>query len=281
MLQVITGRKLDQTQRFLENGMRIPVTRVQMVDTIVTNHRTPEKNGYWAIQIGVGQKKRATKAEMGQIKGAKLEKAPLFLQEIRVDAVATADDLPKIGDKVQVSDVLKEGDIVNITGTSKGKGFAGGVKRYHFRGGPRTRGQSDRERAPGSIGQGTTPGRVYRGKKMAGNMGNEQVTVKNLEIVGVDGDLILIKGLVPGVLGKSFITIKKVGEMKKFVPLYEEVAKVAEVSSVSKEDKEATEQVQEKTEEPVEVKVKEAAVEEKVQEEPKVEEKKEEAEKTA
>ncbi len=224
MLQTVSARKLDQTQRFLENGMRIPVTSVLVVPTVVTSHRTAEKNGYWAIQIGVGQKKNATKAELGHGKGAKLEKAPLFLQEIRLAEITTGEELPPIGERLNVEDILKAGDIVNVTGISKGKGFAGGVKRYHFRGGPRTHGQSDRERAPGSIGQTTTPGRVYRGKKMAGNMGNDQVTVKNLEVIAIEGDTIFIKGVVPGVKGKTFVTIKKVGEKKHFVPFYKEVA---------------------------------------------------------
>lgn len=118
---------------------------------------------------------------------------------------------------------LKAGDLVDVIGISKGKGFAGVVKRHHFKGGPRTHGQSDRERAPGSIGQTTTPGRVYKGKRMAGHMGHSRTTIKNLQVVDVEENknTLLIKGLVPGPV-KSRVFIKKVGEDKKFVPLWKE-----------------------------------------------------------
>ena len=122
---------------------------------------------------------------------------------------------------------MQPGDIIDVTGISKGKGFAGGVKRFHFKGGPRTHGQSDRERAPGSIGQTTTPGRVYKGKRMAGKMGHETVTVKNLMIVDVLPDSILVKGVVPGI-PDSLLVIKKVGEKKKFVPMLREGTKEPE-----------------------------------------------------
>ena len=110
-------------------------------------------------------------------------------------------------------------------GVSKGKGFAGGVKRHHFKGGPKTHGQSDRHRAPGSIGQGTTPGRVYKGKRMAGKMGNEQVTVKNLQVLNVVDGILYIKGLVPGVKG-GLLVVTKVGKNKKFTPLYKKAEEV-------------------------------------------------------
>src|SRR5258706_11916072 len=106
---------------------------------------------------------------------------------------------------------------------SKGKGFAGGVKRHHFKGGPRTHGQSDRERAPGSIGQTTTPGRVYKGKRMAGKMGNDQVTLKNLEVIDVSDDTLLIKGLVPGISG-TYLIIRKIGKNKKYVAMVKEAS---------------------------------------------------------
>jgi large subunit ribosomal protein L3 len=134
------------------------------------------------------------------------------------------DTLPAIGDIVAVENVFKPGDIVKVSGVSKGKGFAGVVKRHHFRGGPRTHGQSDRERAPGSIGQTTTPGRVYRGKKMAGRMGHEKVSVTHMQIVGFDLNSskknLLVKGLMPG-SANSIVKIEKTGELaeKKFVAL--------------------------------------------------------------
>ena len=126
----------------------------------------------------------------------------------------------RAGTEINLADIFTPGDIVDVTGISKGKGFAGGVKRWNFKGGPRTHGQSDRERAPGSIGQTTTPGRVYKGKKMAGRMGQDTVTVKNLEVIGITDDgVLLIKGLVPGSVN-SIVVVKKMGTNKKFVPLY-------------------------------------------------------------
>jgi large subunit ribosomal protein L3 len=183
------------------------------------------------VQLGYGIKKHPSKPLLGHIKGANLETAPLFMREIRV-IDANTEELPKPGEFVKVMDVLKPGDLIAVTGMSKGKGFAGGVKRYHFRGGPATHGQSDRHRAPGSIGSGTTPGRVYKGKRMAGKMGNEQVTVKNLAVVEVSDTSLLIKGVVPGVR-KGLIMIKKIGEDKKFVPLLETVTKAKEEEVVA------------------------------------------------
>lgn len=206
MIQTVIGQKIDQTQMFLENGVRVPVSRIRVGSNIVIEVRTPEKHGYQAVQLGFGSKKNATKPIQGHIKGAKLEKAPLFLRETRLEAT---EELPAVGDIINPSDVLKAGDIVDVTGTSKGKGFAGGMKRHNFRGGPRTHGQSDRERAPGSIGQTTTPGRVYKGKRMAGNMGNDTVTIKNLKVLEVLSDgTVLIDGLIPGKKA-ALVTLKK------------------------------------------------------------------------
>lgn len=232
-MQALLGQKKNQTQKFLQDGRRIPVTEVIVADNAVVSIKTEEKNGYTSVQLGYGTKKKPTKAMLGHIKGANLEKAPLFVREIRI--VDTKEELPVAGAFLKLADVFKPGDLISVTGTSKGKGFAGGVKRYHFRGGPATHGQSDRHRAPGSIGSGTTPGRVYKGKRMAGKMGNETVTVKNLEVVGIDGEMLLIKGVVPGVR-KGFLVIKKLGEGKHFVPLLETQKKeqeevVAEVAT--------------------------------------------------
>jgi large subunit ribosomal protein L3 len=180
--------------------------------------KTQETDGYTAIQIGFGSKKssKLTKPLVGHLKKSG-ERSPLFLREIRLEDEA---ELPQVGETLKVAEILAPGDIVWVTGTSKGKGFAGGVKRYGFRGGPKTHGQSDRERAPGSIGQTTTPGRVYRGKRMAGNMGNEQVTVKNLVVVSVNPEekTIMLAGLVPGIMG-SYVKVVKMGSKKKFTPL--------------------------------------------------------------
>ncbi len=215
-MQAIIGQKVSQTQRFLEDGKRIPVTMVSLLGgNVVTQIKTSEKEGYSSIQVGIGNRKKATRAVLGHVKGAKLEKAPLFIREV------TGDDAFEIGKVVKATEVLEAGDIVDVIGISKGKGYAGGVKRHNFKGGPRTHGQSDRERAPGSIGQTTTPGRVYKGKRMAGRMGHDRVTVQNLLVVGVTDDEVLIKGLVPGPVN-NLIMVKKVGKIKKFTPLYAE-----------------------------------------------------------
>ncbi len=218
MLAII-GHKISQTQKFLEDGTRIPVTEVLLAGgNVVIQTKTIEKDGYTAVQLGIGKKKKGNKALTGHVKGALLTEASAFLREVRL---ADGEEALAVGTVVKATEVLKPGDIVDVIGVSKGKGYAGGVKRHHFKGGPRTHGQSDRERAPGSIGQSTTPGRVYRGKRMAGRMGHERVTVQNLMVVGVTDDGVLIKGLIPGPVN-NLIMIKKVGESKKFTPLYQE-----------------------------------------------------------
>lgn len=221
MLTTLFGEKQDQTQKFLEDGTRVPVTVIRIPDSSIVMVKTREKNGYVAVQLGIGSSKKITKPIEGHIKAAKLAKAPRFLREVRLDQLKEGESLPDVGSKVVSTEVFKPGDIVDVLGISKGKGFAGGVKRHHFKGGPRTHGQSDRERAPGSIGQTTTPGRVYKGKRMAGRMGGERVTVKNLLIVDVTDQNLMLKGVVPG--GKNtLVMIKKKGESKKFIPLYKE-----------------------------------------------------------
>src|SRR3989344_1893500 len=223
-MKALLGKKIGQSQKFLEDGTRIPVTMLNIVDNAVVQIKTEEKDKYSAVQLGFGLKKKPKPSIFGHAKKAGLKTTPSFLQEVRVEQV-DLETLPKVGDSINAQDVFKPGDIVDVIGISKGKGYAGGVKRHHFKGGPRTHGQSDRERAPGSIGQTTTPGRVYKGKRMAGRMGHETVTIKNLEIVAVTEDEILVKGLVPG--GKnSFIVLKKVGENKKFTPLFKEKGEI-------------------------------------------------------
>jgi large subunit ribosomal protein L3 len=147
-------------------------------------------------QLTYGISKSITKPIAGHLKKAGLEMKPRFLREV---SVPEGEEIAP-GTEINVSQVFVEGDVVRVTGVSKGKGFAGVVKRHHFRGGPKTHGQSDRERSPGSIGQTTTPGRVYRGKRMAGRMGSDTVTVRNLKVVKVEGETntLFIKGLVPG-----------------------------------------------------------------------------------
>lgn len=237
MINAILGTKLDMSQKFTKDGKRIPVTTVLAGPCPVIQVKTQQKDGYDAIQLGWGEKKltKITKPLKGHIKGAKLKLAPRFLQEIRVEEESKF----KVGDLVKVSDVLKPGDKVNATGISKGKGFTGVMKRWGFAGGPATHGQSDRARAPGSIGQTTTPGRVFPGKKMAGRAGGVKVTIKNLTVMDVDKDknLLLVKGLVPGPRN-GLLVIRKVGEESKFIPLMKKGKKEIKEAKETEETKE-------------------------------------------
>jgi large subunit ribosomal protein L3 len=230
-LTALIGKKIYQKQGFLQDGTRVPLSGVVVAGNFVTQVKSTDKEGYNALQLGIGINKKAKKAIVNHGKKAGLAQTPRFFREVRVDD--TVDVVS--GTEINVSDIFVPGDIVDVTGISKGKGFAGGVKRWGFKGGPRTHGQSDRERAPGSIGQTTTPGRVYRGKKMAGRMGQDTVTVKNLEIIEVTADgVLLIKGLIPGSLN-SVVIVKKMGTNKKFVPLYKEVTEEPVVETATEE----------------------------------------------
>ncbi len=195
MVTTLLGKKIGQSQQFTPDGKRIPVTFIAAGPCWVT--RIEDKGTYQSLQLGFGTIKHLHKAQVGIMKKAGLEQKPRFLREIRVTELPES---VKVGSTVTVGDVFAAGDAIHVTGTSKGKGFAGVVKRHHFKGGPATHGQSDRERAPGSIGQTTTPGRVYRGKRMAGRMGGERVTVNGLSVVAVDPikNMLTVKGLVPG-----------------------------------------------------------------------------------
>lgn len=198
MVKGLIGKKIGMTQIFDENGLAIPVTVIEAGPCYVTQVRLPEKDGYSAVQLGFGEtkQKRLTGGQLGHLKRNSL--APLkYLREFRVKNPDVQE-----GDQVTVA-VFNVGEKVDVVGTSKGKGFAGAVKRYHFRGGPRTHGQSDRERAPGSRGAGTTPGRVYKGSRGPGHMGNDRVTSQSLRVVLVDAErnLIGVGGSVPGARG--------------------------------------------------------------------------------
>jgi len=206
MLQGLIGKKVGMTQIFDDTGLAIPVTLIETGPCYVTQVRTTDQDGYSAVQLGYEEvkPKRLTGGQLGHLKRNNLP--PLrFLREFR-------EKNPEVeeGKKVSVGDVFSIGDTVDVCGVSKGKGFAGSVKRYHFRGGPKTHGQSDRLRAPGSRGSGTTPGRVYKGARGAGHMGHEQVTVQNLNVVMVDGErnLLGVRGAIPGAKG-GVVMIKK------------------------------------------------------------------------
>jgi large subunit ribosomal protein L3 len=191
MIPGMIGKKIGMTQLFRDNGETV-VTVIEAGPCFVTQIKTEEKDGYNAVQLGFGEAKRLNSPQKGHLKGVGLFK---YLREFRVEDVSSF----KLGQKVDV-DIFKPGDLVDVTGTSKGKGFAGVVKRHHFAGGPKTHGQSDRHRAPGSVGATTFPGRVLKGTRMAGHMGDDRVTVRNLEIVDVDSarNVLLVKGAVPG-----------------------------------------------------------------------------------
>jgi large subunit ribosomal protein L3 len=215
MIDAILGKKLGMTQVFDEKGAVIPVTVIQAGPCRVTQVRTKEKDGYEAVQIGFEESSRLKKPQIGHQKdqirseenGKYTKQFGLkFLREIRTNTVGEH----TVGDTISATTIFSNGDTVDVTGTSKGKGFAGVMKRHNFHGGPRTHGQSDRARAPGSIGSGTTPGRVVKGMRMAGHMGQERVTTQNLKVVRIDADknLILIKGAVPGANG-GLVTIRK------------------------------------------------------------------------
>ena len=207
MTQGIIGKKLGMSRVFMDNGEMTAITAIEAGPCTVTQVKTEAKDGYEAIQLAFGVVKKSKSTPRGQAKGKEKFK---YHREFK----AGENQEIKSGQKIDVS-LFNAGDIIDITGVSKGKGFAGVVKRYHFAGGPKTHGQSDRHRAPGSIGAGTSPGRVYKGLRMAGHMGNKQVTVRNLEVFEADParNLLLVKGAVPG--GKNgLLLIKKSGRGK-------------------------------------------------------------------
>ena len=227
MINTILGSKGKNSQTFVQ-GFKVPVTKVIAGPCVVTHIKTLDRDGYWAIQLGFSSKKakNTSKPLQGHLKQtSKDQKFSRYLREVRLDK----EPEQKVGDIVAVSDIFKPGDVVSVTGISKGKGFAGVVKRHGFHGGPRTHGQSDRERAPGSVGQTTTPGRVYRGKRMAGRMGGEKVTIKNLHIISVNSETneMEISGQIPG-SPESLIMINKIksGSLKELEK--EVVAQVVE-----------------------------------------------------
>jgi large subunit ribosomal protein L3 len=207
MVPGIIGRKIGMTQLFHESGEAMAVTVIQAGPSVVTQVKGRERDGYDAIQVGFIENKvkqsQLSSSENGHLRG--LENVR-YLREFRTDDISSV----KRGDKLDVS-FLKQGDLINVTGFSKGRGFAGVVKRYHFAGGPKTHGQTDRHRAPGSIGATTFPGRVLKGKRMAGHMGNRKVTARNLEVMQADpeNNLLLVKGAVPGATG-GLLIIEKV-----------------------------------------------------------------------
>lgn len=197
----ILGHKVGMTQLLTERGVVVPVTVLEAGPCYVTQIKTTEKDGYTAVQLGYREIKprRLSKGEMGHLRRRNANLPALrILREFRLKSVADY----SVGQKV-LSDIFTVGQLVDVQGTAKGRGFQGGVRRYGFRGGPRTHGQSDRLRAPGASSSGTTPGRLYKGKHMAGHMGNVPVTVANLrvELVDPERNLLVVRGAVPGPRG--------------------------------------------------------------------------------
>ena len=247
MVNTIIGTKKEMSQAFDRLGHRVPVTYIVADSNIIFGLKDQK-----AI-LGFGKKKRAKKTENGFVKA--IGYAPRLIKEINLDNSYERESEPSQSpqenshqklkeinpkDKVSVS-IFEIGDLVKITGRTKGKGFAGVVKRWGFAGGPKTHGQSDRHRAPGSIGAGTTPGRVWRGKKMAGHMGASQLTVTNLEVIDVNPEknILVVKGSIPGPQN-SLLIVKKTGKAK---------VKISQVQNLPKETKEET-QDDEKSQKP-------------------------------
>lgn len=221
MIDTLLGIKKGMTSTYDSRGRRVGATVVSLEPNFVIQLKSKDsKDGYNSIQLGTGSKKSVKKPQLGHLKKAGIETPVRWMREIRT--AETPKDL-KPGQQIEVAQVFSIGDAVKVTGTSKGKGFQGGVRRHGFHGGPKTHGQSDRHRAPGSIGSGTTPGRVLKGKKMAGHMGSDTVSYKNLEVVGIDktSNLLIIKGGIPGPIG-GFLRVEKLGRIKGYTPPPEE-----------------------------------------------------------
>jgi large subunit ribosomal protein L3 len=207
---MILGRKLGMNSIFDESGAHVPVTVIEAGPCRVVQVKTKENDGYEAVKVGFLPKKprRTLKPQLGEFKKAGLEPMK-HLHELRMES-----DGFKVGDEIRV-DQFAKGDVVTVVGTSKGRGFQGVVKRHHFSGGPKTHGQSDRHRAPGSIGSSAFPSRVLKGLRMSGHMGDRRVTIKNLRVADVlpDQNLILLRGGVPGAIW-GLLEIRRVREAK-------------------------------------------------------------------
>ena len=200
----LLGKKIGTTQVFRESGEAVCVTALHAGPCTITQVKTADKDGYESVQLGYEEVRHINKPRQGHL--GPVGKLFRYLREFEADDISEVE----AGQDISV-DLFQVGDRVDATALSKGRGFAGGVKRHGFHGGPKTHGQSDRHRAPGSIGAGSSPGRVIKGLKMAGHMGNARVTVRNLEVVVADPErnLLMVKGSVPGARN-SLVAIRKV-----------------------------------------------------------------------
>jgi large subunit ribosomal protein L3 len=236
MINTLLGTKKEMTTTYDSRGRRVGATVVQISPNFVTQVNTN------SIQLGIGTSKSVKKPQIGHGKKAGIETPIRWFREVeKNESPSTSLGILRPGTEVKLDQVFSIGDSVKVQGTSKGKGFQGGVRRHGFHGGPKTHGQSDRLRAPGAIGSGTTPGRVYKGKKMAGHMGTDKVSLKNLEIVGMDkiNNLLVVKGGIPGPVG-GLLMITKLGRIKGYTPPPEE--------KPSEEEGEVKEEVKENAE---------------------------------
>ena len=247
MINTILGIKKEMSVRFDQLGHRIPVTEVMAEPNIILGIRDNR------VQLGFGKKKKVKKTENAFVKISGF--APRVVREVSIRPQEESSHKYSAGEKLTVS-IFEPGDQVKVTGITKGKGFAGVVKRWGFAGGPKTHGQSDRHRAPGSIGQTTTPGRVFKGKKMAGHMGVSKLTIGGLEVIEVDpgNNLLLVKGSVPGAIN-GLLLVEKTGKVKGYTPPpppkeKEEESKETEGSKEPKETKPAAAENTENTEVP-------------------------------
>ncbi len=238
MINTLLGVKKNMTSTYDSRGRRVGATVLDVSPNFVTQIKTTEgKDGYNAIQLGTGTKKSVKKPQLGIGKKLGVEKPIRWFKEIKEQAQEI-----QPGQQITVGQVFSIGDAIKVTGTSKGKGFQGGMKRHGFHGGPRTHGQSDRMRAPGSIGSGTTPGRVLKGKRMAGHMGSDTVTTRNLEVVGIDkiNNLLTVKGAIPGATG-GLVIITKLGRIKGYTPPPEEKPSEEEEAEIAVQEAKAAE----------------------------------------
>lgn len=203
----LIGKKIGMTSMYSAEGKNLPCTVIEAGPCVVTQVKNAEKDGYISVQLGYGDRreKNTPAALMGHFKKAKTT------PKAKVAEFYDFKEEYKTGDSIALADIFNEGEFVSVVGTSKGKGFQGVVKRHNFAGvGQATHGQHNRLRAPGSIGAASYPARVFKGMRMAGQMGNEQVTVENLEVLKIDADrnLLIVKGAVPGAKG-SFVIVRK------------------------------------------------------------------------
>ncbi len=247
MVKGMIGKKIEMTQGFDKHSRMIPITKIQVRQNYVVQIKNEEKDSYRATQIGYEEKRKAAKPLAGHAKKAGLDFVPKYLREVEFDSEL------KEGEKIILAQLFRMGSLVDVRGLSKGKGFAGVVKRWGFAGGPRTHGQSDKERAPGSIGATTTPGRVFKGLKMAGHMGNQRTTVQGLEVVKVDSEKeeLWVKGSIPGARGGLLLVIKSKSKKKTFhepeIPITPQVVSEKEESKEEQEKAEPETQSHEQT----------------------------------